>query len=267
MKRAPSDADFVGLCDQDDLWHPSKLEVLLTNFDQSTQLVYSDARIIGRDGQVLSKTFWRTRSNNYTKLSCLIVANTITGAASMFRASLVADLLPFPKPIADGFHDHWIALTALTKGKVKYVDKPLYDYIQHSTNVIGHNYGTVPGLMWIARRFVRAIRRHYSRDFIASAVETAAANYPLVRQKVLLARNLLIRFPDAPSRRRATLGRFARLERSVLVALYEKLLALSAPDAEFSSVAFIRCHRCEASKCCMPDRQKNGSPFNNDGLF
>ena len=225
MKRVPSDADFVGLCDQDDLWHPTKLEVLLANFDQSTQLVYSDARIVRRDGQVISNTFWRTRGNNYTNLSSLIVANTITGAASMFRVSLVADLLPFPKPIADGFHDHWIALTALTKGKVKYVDKALYDYIQHSTNVIGHTYGTVPGLMWIARRFVRAIRRHDSRDFIASAVETAAANYPLVRQKVLLARNLLIRFPDAPPRRRATLGRFARLERSVLVALYEKLLA------------------------------------------
>ena len=44
----PVDADYVAMADQDDFWHPDKLETLLAEIG-GAQLVYSDARIIDRE--------------------------------------------------------------------------------------------------------------------------------------------------------------------------------------------------------------------------
>ena len=46
---APANADYVAMSDQDDFWHPDKLETLLDAIGGS-QLVFSDARIIDREG-------------------------------------------------------------------------------------------------------------------------------------------------------------------------------------------------------------------------
>ena len=137
LRNVPRDSQFIALCDQDDVWHPDKLQRLLQEFDNSTSLVYSDMRLIDAKDEVLSDTYWSDRKNNYSKLDVLMVANTITGAASLFRASLLDLILPFPKRIGDAYHDHWIALVAFLGGDIRYVDEPLYDYRQHGYNIIG----------------------------------------------------------------------------------------------------------------------------------
>jgi glycosyltransferase involved in cell wall biosynthesis len=134
----PGDVDFVALADQDDRWHPEKLETLIAQFDSRTTLVYSDMNIVDADGSVRSATYWTTRRNNYTNLASLLFANTVTGAAAVFRRSLLEYVLPFPDKVGDSYHDHWIACAALALGEIRYVDRPLYDYVQHGQNAIGH---------------------------------------------------------------------------------------------------------------------------------
>src|SRR5262249_17280556 len=151
--------------------------------------------IVTRNGQVRSDTFWATRVNNYTDLAALVVANTITGAASLFRASLVPQILPFPKPIGHAYHDHWIALAALVKGKIGYVEQPLYDYVQHSVNDVGHKYAGVPGLVRVAQQLAGAASdRNSFRCLVRDMLKRAVRNYELVAQKYFLARSLLVRF-------------------------------------------------------------------------
>jgi len=135
---APDEADFITLSDQDDHWHPDKLEVLLSQFAEDTTLVYSDMNIVDEEGNHLANTYWTTRPNNFKNLTSLLMANTITGAASMFPKKLLPYILPFPQKIGDPYHDHWIGCTALALGEVKYVDRPLYDYVQHGANALGH---------------------------------------------------------------------------------------------------------------------------------
>ena len=130
--------DFVALSDQDDYWYPDKLQCLVDQMDDKTSLVYSDMRIITDSGDLISETYWRNRKNNYQRLDVLMSANTVTGAATLFRAELLKKILPFPKKIGDAFHDHWIAIVGITQGKLKYIDAPLYDYYQHTENIIGH---------------------------------------------------------------------------------------------------------------------------------
>ena len=218
------------LCDQDDVWHPNKLETLLGAFKDGTQLAYSDARLVGEDGQVLSQTFWVGRRNNYTDLSTLLVANTITGAASMIRASLLPDVLPFPRQVGPAFHDHWIGLVAMVRGGVAYVDTPLYDYVQHGSGVIGHNFRRWPGVIAAMVHVIQAGPNR--RDMLLTmnlTLKQAVDDYQFVQQKIALARMLLLRNPDIYRRRTArSCSAFARFETSLRAAMAERIAALRA---------------------------------------
>jgi hypothetical protein len=137
LRMAPAEAELIALCDQDDRWHPDKLGVLRRALSDA-QLVYSDQRLVDGGGRVLRGTMWSGRRNNHTNLASLLVANTITGAATLFRREVAELALPFPETPGLQFHDHWLGLVALASGDVAYVDRPLYDYVQHPGAVFGN---------------------------------------------------------------------------------------------------------------------------------
>jgi glycosyltransferase involved in cell wall biosynthesis len=138
LGRAPAEAEAVALCDQDDEWRPAKLAALLAELRTGHTLAYSDQRVVGPGGDVLAPSYWVERDNQWTDLGALLVSNTVTGAASLFRRDLLDVCLPFPPRLAGAYHDHWIALAALACGTIGYVDEPLYDYVQHRSQVLGH---------------------------------------------------------------------------------------------------------------------------------
>jgi glycosyltransferase involved in cell wall biosynthesis len=134
----PADAGLVALADQDDRWEPEKLASLAQALAGGATLAYSDARITDPDGRVVSPTFWTSRRNNSDDLGSLVLVNSITGAASLFRRDLLDRILPLPDPEIGLMHDHWIAMVAMTLGDVAYLDRPLYDYVQHPHASLGH---------------------------------------------------------------------------------------------------------------------------------
>jgi len=138
LLRVPATVDYVALADQDDDWYPDKLAACLATFTPTTTLVYSDMRVVDESGGLISESYWRGRRNNHTDPCVLFLANTVTGAAAMFRRELLDDILPFPQPVGQVFHDHWIACVARCRGALGYVDRPLYDYYQYGSSVIGH---------------------------------------------------------------------------------------------------------------------------------
>ena len=140
---APAAAEYVALADQDDSWHPDKLETLLKEIGDA-KLIYSDARIVTRDGEIVSDTYWSERRNNHSSFPSLLMANAVTGAASLFPRELLRYALPFPPRQFSHFHDHWLALTAHALGEIAFVERPLYDYVQHNAAVLGH-----AGANWI----------------------------------------------------------------------------------------------------------------------
>ena len=226
LRAVPADADAVALSDQDDRWHPDKVETLLAALDDGGELAFADARVVGPGGEPVSDTFWVTRRNNFTSLPSLMAANTVMGAASLFRASLLDRILPFPERLGSAYHDHWIGLNALVAGAIRYVDRPLHDYVQHAENVIGHKRDAdAPGLA-AARDVLSALRRpgalgHLFREMAGRAADDRAT---LVAQKTLLARVLVMRHPHAPPAARRTLERLGGLTR-LAPALRERLLA------------------------------------------
>ncbi len=133
---APAGADLLAPCDQDDNWYPDKLAALRAALG-SAQLVFCDQRLIDRNGRVLRDSLWRGRRNDHTNLASLLVANAIPGAAMLFRRSVAALALPFPEAPGVPYHDHWLALVALSSDKIAYLPRPMYDYVQHTGAVSG----------------------------------------------------------------------------------------------------------------------------------
>jgi glycosyltransferase involved in cell wall biosynthesis len=204
----PADAALVALCDQDDRWYPEKLATLRAAIG-SSELVYSDQRLVDADGSELAATYWTNRRNNHTNLLSLLIANTITGAASLMRREVVERALPFPDVPSEQYHDHWLGLVALSRGDVAYVDRPLYDYVQHRGAALGHakaNAG-IEGRGGLRER----IGISYWRGRFAGAHAAYFRSY--VRLE-LLARALLERVPEASRRKRSALMRFAWADRS-----------------------------------------------------
>ncbi len=203
LKRVPDTISFVALADQDDYWYPEKLQRCLERFDSETQLVYSDMRIIDENGSVISDTYWKRRKNNYTKLDVLLIANTITGAASMFRAALIDQLIPFPERIGHSFHDHWIGLVALATGRIEYIDEPLYDYIQYEDSVIGHcDFAPVT-----VQRRMRGVARWVGKlaGAIARRMRRGLA-FGRIKENVLFLRDRLVDIYEHEYRRLQLLG-------------------------------------------------------------
>jgi hypothetical protein len=169
LAAVPPHAEYVALSDQDDRWYPEKLETLVASAADH-QLVFSDMRVIDDAGTVLTETFWDHRPNNTTELDRLLLMNTVTGAASLFRRELLDLVLPFPPRIGPrAIHDQWIAAVALATGRIGFVAEPLHDYVQHRSSVLGHptahRSAQAPGATERARRLIFGQREIYFGDY------------------------------------------------------------------------------------------------------
>jgi glycosyltransferase involved in cell wall biosynthesis len=202
LSLAAPEATLVALSDQDDVWHPDKLASLRDAIG-SAALVYSDQRLVDEAGRVLRDTMWVGRTNNRTDMASMLVANTVTGAATLLRRDVLERVLPFPECPGMQFHDHWIALAALAAGRLAYVDRPLYDYVQHGGAVLGRVVG--PGT---ADRVRGRLRPPRMRDWRGAYF----LGYLPARMR---AQTLLMRFPDTlTASQRRGLERYVRAESS-----------------------------------------------------
>ena len=182
-------------------------------------------RLTDESGELISSTYWTERRNNHTNLATLLVANTITAAASLFPRALLERALPFPPRIGDAFHDHWLALVALASGRIAYVERPLYDYVQHQGNAYG-----IRGARWAPRRLPRPStnRTALSQWLLRLRADYFGVVVPAQAHAELLA----LRCADALGGRKArTIARFRRSEGdagAVAVALWQSLRAIGA---------------------------------------
>lgn len=164
---AMTTGEIVFLCDQDDVWHATKVETMLAEFERRPSLLFlfSDARLVDAAGRPLQHTLFaalevsayeRRLVRERRGMSAWLIRNLATGAASAFRRSVFTAASPFP---SEWVHDEWLAIIASALGDVDYIDETLIDYRQHDANQIGMRKLTLPEKF---RRLFRP-RRDYFR--------------------------------------------------------------------------------------------------------
>lgn len=136
--------DVVALSDQDDRWHPARIERLLAEFDDpALLLLWTDGRLVDETGAPLGRTLFgsleltdheRGLLKRGRAFDALLRRNLATGATILFRRDLLQAARPFPE---EWVHDEWLAIVAAAHGTVAAVDDVTIDYRQHGGNQIG----------------------------------------------------------------------------------------------------------------------------------
>lgn len=135
-----SHGKFVAFCDQDDIWHPQKIELLVKVIDDKF-LAFCDAKIIDIKGDLISESrnkflYKKLEKDLGVKFKSFIRSNAL-GCELLIRRDIFEKSLPLPYSMS---HDGWALLIASMLKSEKYINKQLIDYRIHDKNVSGLNF-------------------------------------------------------------------------------------------------------------------------------
>lgn len=192
---AESRGRIIALADQDDVWYPHKLALLLWEFDRdpTISMVFSDADLIDETGAELGRRLWDTRMVGRTLRRHAVVPENLfarraltTGCTMAVRRRVIDAALPLPDllddPRAVMRHDRWLSLVAAAVGTVRALSEPLLAFRVHTDQETGVLVGSqLPRAMWSAARKVgRSTAAPAEHRVRAAQLESAAARAELV---------------------------------------------------------------------------------------
>lgn len=138
-------AQYVMLCDQDDVWKPRKIEMTMQKmyqleeeYGESTPiLVHTDLEVVDQSLQTVSTSFKKAMGANYsrTHLRQIVIQNIVTGCTALYNYALAKLLVSDPPYMI--MHDWWLVLVASAFGMIDHIDEQTILYRQHGNNVIG----------------------------------------------------------------------------------------------------------------------------------
>ena len=122
--------DYIFLADQDDVWYPNKVAVVL-NYLQEYDCVVSDATVVDTNMNVIHDSFMKL---NHSKKGLIrnLIKNGFLGCCMAFSKNILDKALPIPNPIP--MHDTWIGLVSEKYGKTIFLKEPLIYYRRHGDN-------------------------------------------------------------------------------------------------------------------------------------
>jgi hypothetical protein len=147
---ARSRGRFVALADQDDVWYPNKLEILVAELelDPTITMAFSDADLIGEDGRVIGRRLWDTRLVGRILRGRAVVSEELfarraltTGCTMVVRRRAITAALPFPpeleSDVAPMRHDRWLSLVSAAVGTARALPEPLLAFRVHPAQETG----------------------------------------------------------------------------------------------------------------------------------
>lgn len=140
-----TEAEYVVLSDQDDIWPEERLARLVETIEKyknqdsnKSLLVFTDLEVIDKNGNIKESSFYQAnniepyenmRGNN------LLWRSSVYGCTTIVNRKLLDRALPIPQNAL--MHDQWLALHASQENGLYYFDYCSIKYRQHDNNVTG----------------------------------------------------------------------------------------------------------------------------------
>ncbi len=127
---------YVGLCDDDDIWEPNKLEIQVKTMEDSNSIdmSYTNGRVL-KDGFVYEGALNRRKvfDNHFSEL---LYGNFIPNSSVLIRKTVFDRVgLINVLDIFRGIEDYEFWLRVAHQCKLVYIDLPLIQYRVHSNNI------------------------------------------------------------------------------------------------------------------------------------
>ena len=142
--------EVIFLCDQDDVWQPRKVELVLERFrNPRCLMLFTDGRLIDATGEQLKLRLWQRFRFSYFRqflwrrvpgaacLDLLSNNNKVTGATVALHKRLLAHALPISLLPHGYWHDAWFALHAAANDGLEFGADCLIDYRVHAKQQVG----------------------------------------------------------------------------------------------------------------------------------
>lgn len=130
--------DYIALADQDDIWLPDKLSILLDEIG-SYSLICTDVKLIDEQGNIITDSMQRRLHTpipfKQNQFYSEVFINCVRGCTVLFRRDLLNLALPIPDTAVS--HDWWLGVCAALRNGFKYLDQPLVLYRTHVDNTVG----------------------------------------------------------------------------------------------------------------------------------
>ena len=198
------EGDYIALCDQDDIWLPDHLSVLLDAMDDEIQIVCGECFFVDEYGQDLGFKHGYLYGLDYKPTNSMDIARhiflnigSVQGTAMLIKRDFFNWALPIPKETV--YHDCWFAAIACFTGGFKFLETPVLKYRRHSGEVTIDHKRQSPMRAFLGRTLVN----HQGSDRIVFVRE--------IRQRVtslsIEHRELLDMFDKMLKRRKSLIGR------------------------------------------------------------
>jgi glycosyltransferase involved in cell wall biosynthesis len=134
---------FIAIADQDDIWEPEKIAVLVDAIKESkdTMLVHCISARFEEKGKPHLRSLRLLNYFNGNDVRYFMLSNYVSGHNMLLRKELLAASLPFPPNM---YYDWWLVVNACVIGQVKAVEKILVWHRMHQQNATGAAKPKVP---------------------------------------------------------------------------------------------------------------------------
>lgn len=157
----------IAFCDQDDLWHPTRLAKTAALLQRSPplSLVHCDLLPFGPgapgsgSGSDSGTSLWQLerRVVNGATPATEMIRCTVNGNSSLFDADLARKYSNFPSSV--DHHDQWLSVLAASHGGIYPLSEPLVHYRLTGKNLSGAN--PYQGMLSLPRSPLARLRQRY----------------------------------------------------------------------------------------------------------
>lgn len=161
-------SDYIAVSDQDDIWKPNKLEMLMVNIENN-EVICSKKIDINNEKKLLPDIHFRSfefaKRLQYDDLNFLNLyfVNILWGCTSLAKKSFLMSCIPFPEQ-KYFCYDHWICLNAFVANSLKYIDEITIYHRVHSNNVTRNNNLQNPYKRWLKNISSKNLTENYKTE-------------------------------------------------------------------------------------------------------
>lgn len=175
---------YIAISDQDDIWEADKIAIMMQQWPQQSQFVYSLSGNFTDDDFAGRTAAPNVVYSNVDDVHKLVFNSPVHGHACMFKKELMQCCTPFPEDI---FYDWWMSMHAAATGVVGCVPQTLTWHRCHSAN----SSRTITGIKNEAERnkqlreqSVYYIKTFCSRKLLKPQQENSLLQYANVLQQM-----------------------------------------------------------------------------------
>ena len=132
---ARASCDYIAISDQDDIWEPSKIEMLIRTLEANPgqEACFCRSREFSDDPSI--EPYWDPRRPNYG-MERMIIGNMVSGHTLLMRRELAARCTEKLYDTTDGwYYDYFIVSMAAAYNTLTFCDQVLVRYRRHAGQV------------------------------------------------------------------------------------------------------------------------------------